>query len=195
MTRRRTRGLTEDDRALWNRVKETAEPLHPDRKGPIERLPDALARRQTPDTDPPEEFKLRPFRVGERATSDTALRALPPTEPQHFDRKRLAKLKRGKIRPDARIDLHGMTLAEAHPALIRFILQSQAAGHRLVLVITGKGKGGSAAGSPEERGVLRRQVPHWLRTAPCSSAVLQLREAHHRDGGAGAFYVALRRNR
>jgi hypothetical protein len=47
---------------------------------------------------------------------------------------------RGKLHPEARIDLHGMTLAEAHPELIRFILNAQSQGLRLVLVITGKGK-------------------------------------------------------
>ncbi len=57
-----------------------------------------------------------------------------------MDRKSFGKLKRGKLPPEARIDLHGMTLDQAHPALTRFILDSHAKQRRLVLVITGKGK-------------------------------------------------------
>ena len=57
-----------------------------------------------------------------------------------MDAKAFARMSRGKLSPEARIDLHGMTLAEAHPELIGFILNAQAQGLRLVLVITGKGK-------------------------------------------------------
>jgi DNA-nicking Smr family endonuclease len=45
-----------------------------------------------------------------------------------MDAKTHGKMTRGKLQPEARIDLHGMTLAEAHPELIRFILNAHAAG-------------------------------------------------------------------
>lgn len=96
--------------------------------------------------------------------------------------------------PDARIDLHGLTLAEAHPRLLRFLLGAQAQGHRLVLVITGKGRDADAGvGMPVPKGILRHQLPHWLATPPLSQIVLDLRQAHYRHGGDGAFYVYLRR--
>ncbi len=190
MTRRRPRGLTEEDRALWNRVRKTAVPLRPDAPHPIGNLPEAV---EPPKPEAPRREPIEPFRIGEKA-SDTALpaRSAPTVG---MDRKRFTQLKRGKMKPEARIDLHGMTVAQAHPALNRFILDSQAAGRRLVLVITGKGDGAAAAGFPEGRGILRRQVPTWLRSAPLSSAVMDVTEAHLRHGGAGAFYVYLRRNR
>ncbi|OZA05706.1 MAG: hypothetical protein B7Y02_15405 [Rhodobacterales bacterium 17-64-5] len=87
-------------------------------------------------------------------------------------------------------------LAEAHPELIRFILNAQSAGLRLVLVITGKGKPGPDHGPiPVRTGVLRHQVPHWLHMAPLGPAVLQVTEAHLKHGGGGAYYVYLRRGR
>src|SRR6056297_1988710 len=46
--------------------------------------------------------------------------------------------------------------------------------------------------APVERGVLRRQVPHWLALPPLSSAVLDVSPAHRRHGGDGALYVYLR---
>ena len=85
---------------------------------------------------------------------------------------------------------------QAHPALIRFILTSQTRGLRLVLVITGKGANTSPYDpAPVQRGILKRQVPSWLRLAPLAPLVLEVREAHIKHGGAGAYYVYLRRAR
>jgi DNA-nicking Smr family endonuclease len=95
---------------------------------------------------------------------------------------------------DGVIDLHGLRQAEAHGRLIAFLLRSQAAGHGLVLVITGKG-GAAAPGVFEERGVLRRSVPHWLRLPDLRGVVLGFEEAQAPHGGSGALYVRLRRRR
>ncbi|WP_341799084.1 Smr/MutS family protein [Rhodovulum marinum] len=143
-------------------------------------------------------MQLEPFRVGARAPDPSAHVAdgASTSMPVRMDRKAFARLKGGKLAPEARIDLHGMTLAQAHPALTGFILRNHAAGRRLVLVITGKGRGPDGDGPiPERRGVLKRQVPHWLHQAPLAAAVLQVTEAHRRHGGDGAFYVYLRRPR
>ncbi|HRO15757.1 MAG TPA: Smr/MutS family protein, partial [Paracoccus sp. (in: a-proteobacteria)] len=99
-----------------------------------------------------------------------------------------------KLRPEARIDLHGMTLAVAKAELTGFILSAQSAGRRLVLVITGKGKGDHGP-LPTRAGALRHEVPHWLYMAPLAQAVLQIVPAHLRHGGEGAYYVWLRRFR
>ena len=62
------------------------------------------------------------------------------------------------------------------------------------LVITGKGKRGPDIGPiPHRMGVLRHQVPQWLRQPPLGPATLQVTEAHLKHGGSGAFYVYLRR--
>ena len=114
-----------------------------------------------------------------------------------LDRRRLDKLRRGKIMPQARIDLHGMTAARAHPELVDFILNRHAQGLRLVLVITGKGSARHEDDSimPSRRGVLRHSVPQWLTHAPLGPLILQITPAHARHGGGGAFYVYLRRTR
>lgn len=85
-----------------------------------------------------------------------------------------------------------MTLGQAHPALTRFVLASFATGRRLVLVITGKGKGADAAWDTQ-KGVLRRQVPDWLAGPPLGNVVQEILPAHRSHGGSGAFYVILRR--
>ena len=111
-----------------------------------------------------------------------------------MDKKTFSKMRRGKLVPEGKIDLHGMTLDQAHPALTRFILTSQARGLRLVLVITGKGdRNDPYDPMPRQRGVLKRQVPMWLKMAPLSLIVMDVNEAHLRHGGGGAYYVYLRK--
>lgn len=104
-------------------------------------------------------------------------------------------MRRGRILPEARLDLHGMTAERAHAALTRFICAAHADGRRLVLVITGKGRGPDEAGLPYRPGILRYSVPHWLATPPLARMVLEVVEAHRSHGGAGALYVYLRRLR
>jgi DNA-nicking Smr family endonuclease len=105
-----------------------------------------------------------------------------------LDRRSAEKLRRGELRLEARLDLHGMTQDEAHRALAGFLVRAQEAGKRCVLVITGKGSG-------ERGGVLRAAVPRWLGEAPHRGRVLATAPAQPRDGGAGALYVLLRRRR
>ena len=82
-----------------------------------------------------------------------------------------------------------MTQAEAHAALLRFLYAAQGGGAKLVLVITGKG-------SPaNERGVLRRQVPLWLRLPEFRACVVGFESAHTTHGGEGAIYVRIRRDK
>ena len=105
------------------------------------------------------------------------------------DARTLDRLRRGQLRPQGRLDLHGMTQVEAHGALDKFIPRAQAAGKRCVIVITGKGSV-SAGG-----GVLRNAVPGWLNAPSLRPSVLAFAETIPRDGGAGALYVLLRRKR
>lgn len=103
----------------------------------------------------------------------------------------LRKLSRGRTEPEAKLDLHGMRQAEAHQQLRAFLHNAIARGFRLVIVVTGKG-GSGATFHPDERGVLRRTVPHWLASADLRHIVLGFTEASPRHGGDGAMYVRLR---
>ncbi|MBL3585751.1 Smr/MutS family protein [Rhodovulum sulfidophilum] len=193
----RRRRLSREDRALWDEVARRVRPM---RDAPPDAVSGPPPEKTLPEKTPPAPvpaapLPLKPFRLGAKAPA--AASPTPSAPPAiRMDRKAFLRMKGGKLDPEARIDLHGMTLAEAHPALIGFILRSQAEARRLVLVITGKGSG--AEWDPafaDRRGVLRRQVPHWLHQAPLSGAVMQVAPAHRRHGGEGAFYVYLRRPR
>lgn len=205
MSRRRKGHLSDDDLALWRQVARTATPLPGDRPGkpagqdaqPRHEAPGPATRSRTqPQTT------IKPFRVGAAARETDGAHDLTPTirgqleqQPLRMDHKVFTRMKRGKLRPERRIDLHGMTLAQAQPALRSFVRQAHADGLRLVVVITGKGSSGRDEGGPipQPRGVLRRQVPGWLQSPDLRPYVLQVSDAHLRHGGGGAYYVYLTR--
>jgi len=111
------------------------------------------------------------------------------------ERRTLLALRRGRKEVDSVIDLHGMRQEAAHGALLNFLHRAQGSGHAVVLVITGKGGAAAGMGIFEERGVLRRMVPHWLRLPDVRSLVVGFEEASPQHGGSGALYVRLRRKR
>ena len=190
MARRRT--LHPEEQELWHAVARTARPMHGKTTYPMptEPVDPPLAKLIAPPKPKP---SVPTFRLGEKARAQTA--PAPAQSQPQMDAKAFGRMTRGKLSPEARIDLHGLTLAEAHPELTHFILNAHAQGQRLVLVITGKGKAREDHGIPQRIGALRHQVPHWLRMAPLGALVLQVTDAHLRHGGAGACYVYLRRNR
>jgi len=110
------------------------------------------------------------------------------------------RLRRGMMDPDARLDLHGFTESTAHGALITFLRTAQMRGHKLVLVVTGKGGKPPDPHAPfdlelnaRSRGVLKSVVPRWLGEPGLAAIVADQREAHRKHGGTGALYVYLRK--
>ncbi len=195
---RRRRKLSSEEKDLWEQVARTTTRLAPETKtAPIEE-PETPQKATKADPQAP----LPSFRVGAKVTAKPGHSLAPSVSdglraaPVVMDHKTHKKMTKGKMKPDSRIDLHGMTVAEAHSALISFVLGSFDAGDRLVLVITGKGKDRDDGGPiPTRMGVLRHQVPQWLRLPPLSALVMQVTPAHLRHGGHGAYYVYLRRPR
>lgn len=198
MARRRT--LRPEEEEIWQAVARTAKPMHPSDRifaKPAEPVLAPMVFHPEPMPHP----RLPLFRLGEKAQIKAVHNVTPSLSqsltaaPLQMDAKTHGRMTKGRLAPEARIDLHGLTLSEAHPELIRFILNSHAGGLRLALVITGKGKRGLDVGPiPQRMGALRHQVPQWLRLAPLGPIVLQITEAHLKHGGSGAYYVYLRRS-
>jgi DNA-nicking Smr family endonuclease len=106
------------------------------------------------------------------------------------------KLKRGQLDIEARLDLHGMNRVQAYDSLKKFILSSHKKGLRHVLVITGKGqRSRNFDEDARAKGVLRQAVPMWLSEGAMGEIVLKWSCARPRDGGEGALYILLRRQR
>jgi len=184
----RKRSLSEDERVLWRTITRSVAPLRGrktegDEDATAVRAPSARTRHVEPQIGPSVRAPARPAPV-------------PPLSA--IDRRMKQKLARGTASIDGRIDLHGLTQAEAHFALARFLRQAQTRDAKVVLVITGKGgPGGQGLGGQglagEGRGVLRRQVPLWLEGAEFRSFVIGFDAAGIGHGGEGALYVRVRR--
>ena len=104
-----------------------------------------------------------------------------------IDASSLRKLRTGKVEIDATLDLHGMTQQSAFSSTLSFVKTSVLKKHRTILIITGKGTDG--------RGVLRNQLPMWLKSEICAPHIVAFDQAQAKDGGSGAFYIRLRRDR
>jgi DNA-nicking Smr family endonuclease len=101
------------------------------------------------------------------------------------DRREIRKLKKGEHIVRDRLDLHGMTGAEAVASVGRFIENSRHRGHRCVCIIHGRG-----LHSKGNRPVVKTRVREYLRSLP---SVLAYSDAPVSDGGPGAVYVLLRK--
>jgi len=186
MTRRR-RTVTPEEHALWATAMRDAVPL------PGRSLIEAMtsAPPAPAPADPPAPPLPAPAPAPGRKHTYVHVTP-PPLVPGHHpdvDGRTAGRLRRGKLEIDGRIDLHGMSQAQAHGALAAFVHRAWHEGRRCVLVITGKGSFSA------EGGVLRRAVPMWLGDAPLRSMVLAVQPAQPRDGGDGALYVLIKRRR
>ncbi len=117
----------------------------------------------------------------------TPMPELRPGRAADLDARTMERLRRGRVRPEARLDLHGMTQDEAHRAVAGFIAASRSAGRRCVILITGRGRAKLGGG------ILREQTPRWLNLQPTRGNILGFAEAQPKDGGAGALYVLLKK--
>ncbi len=194
--RRTRRPLGPEEAALWSEVTSTVRPMSRKVRAALTTPETPAAKKADLPAKPAIPDRLTPFEISARAPKEKRISVSSAPEPAlRMDARAYMRMRRGRLVPEARIDLHGMTVAEAHSALIGFIMRAHGSGLRLVLVITGKGKSGAeSVGIPSRGGVLRHQVPHWLQLAPLGPRVLQVAEAHISHGGAGALYVYLRRS-
>lgn len=178
MTRRRQ--LSDEERALWSGFARSITPLR-------------QAKNAAKPTASESKAASKPVKAPEVRPQQPQPAKSPPLAP--LERRLKQRVARGRKPIDARIDLHGMTQAQAHAALFAFLQRSQAEDARMVLVVTGKG---SDRGEPDRaapRGVLKRQVPLWLSLAEFRAFVVGFEDAHIGHGGQGALYVQLRRLR
>lgn len=170
MTRRT---LSPEESRAWARVAATVKPIGP-RAADLEELSAALESGRTELDAPPAP-----------ATAKAKKPDAPKTPAPPAERSGEKKVRRGKLSIAATFDLHGHTQVSAANALPAFLERQQTDGARCVLVITGKGR--------EGQGVLRRNFLLWLESPGARRLVSGYAESHPKHGGAGAFYVFLRR--
>lgn len=188
MAKRKKGMLSPDDESLWQAVLRTVTPL--DRRGTSE---------ASGEGDAPEGAKRQARHRPPTQTARPQARSRSSgTAPEQMNRADWRRVANGKIAIGRRIDLHGHDRPAAHRLVDATLKAAQEAGVACVLIVTGKGRTSpSDEGFREglERGVLRRELPHWLGSGALRQIVRAYAPAHQRHGGSGAWYVLLRRKR
>ncbi|MGD9543965.1 MAG: Smr/MutS family protein [Methylocystis sp.] len=170
-SRRYARRLSQAEAELWMMATADVRP--------------ARARPSKPKPPAPSEEAVAP--AASSVIRDRPPAPKAPPRPIDIDARTFAKIKRGRIEVDAKLDLHGMRQTEAQRSLTAFLRRCQANGSRVAIVVTGKGL------TRDEGGVLRRVVPMWLEAPNLRDVVLGFGEAARHHGGEGALYVRIRR--
>ena len=198
------RGLSEEERAAWERLAATVTPFHPpspaegdhakrgggadaaDRKVSVEAPPKPLVSKPAKRPMP----GMRPVPLHPRAApGGPPPRAGEDGLDSHWDR----RLKAGSLAPEFTLDLHGHTLDAAYARLESGLFQAKAMGARVVLLIAGKPRPADPADRGQRRGAIRAKILDWLAAGPHGQDVAAIRKAHRRHGGEGALYLVLKR--
>lgn len=188
------RRLDPDEAALWKKVAATVRPFP---KPP-------LSASLIAPSAPPTIRSTKPTQPNTAAPAARAPSSVPPlrrtyqgaTLDGHWDR----RLRKGLVRPDMSIDLHGHSLASAQALLDLSIGRALNRGARVLLVVAGRLRPGAdrlplMQGDSRPRGAIRASLPDWLTVSPYADQIVALRPAHVSHGGGGAVYLILRRAR
>jgi len=194
---RSARPLTDAEAALWRKVIKSVTPTMRLPPATVNGIPPANSKSEEPKSVQVKKGatvrRAHRVRINHQEDAATPHRDVVPLvvdAPQGTDRRTAQRLKRGKLEIDARLDLHGYSLAAGHTRLLEFLRATQAHGGRCVLVVTGKG--GRDRGAP---GKLKTAVPEWLNEPLFRPLVLSVTHAQPKDGGTGALYILLRKAR
>ena len=107
---------------------------------------------------------------------------------------RINKKKNLKIK---HIDLHGFTLEQANRTVEKFIKDSYQNGVSKIIVVTGKGLHSNVEKNPyvsKDLSILKYSVPKYIENnLELMKKIIEIKDAEIEDGGAGAFYIFLRK--
>ena len=171
----------DDSRDFFSAIKGTTPLVGSGRDIPVEPVAPAV-----PYTDP--RHPLQDFMEGKVEFSVAATAEYAEGHVLGLDLGIVAQLQSRQFSPESHIDLHGLNSEQAFSNLVAFFRSSYYKGVRVALVVTGRGLN-SMNGVP----ILRAKVQDWFTHDPFKRVVLAFCTAKQEDGGAGAFYVLLRK--
>ena len=116
-------------------------------------------------------------------------------EKKLLEKNTLRKIKKGKLKIQSKLDLHGFTVEESKEKVAEFILKNYEYKKRLLLIITGKGKRLGVTEGWKGTGKLKKNVPIWLRSVQLSKYILWFDSASPENGGEGALMIYLKKSK
>ena len=183
-----TAGRHDDDKILWEKVTQSVRRMNQQpsfqttkqgggtKTGPLKtswtERPKSVQTGQPKAKTLPDKRMPADFRLGETSG---------------IDRSSARRMQRGQVPIEDRLDLHGLSQEQAQKEVKAFIGSAVQKNFRHVLIITGKGRHG--------HGILREKVPEWLKESPLCCHLNAISYAQPKDGGKGALYIRLKRQR
>lgn len=169
--------VSAEDEALWNRIADTIKPLPGHQKNTVAPEPVKIKKK-----------KAEPVMV-EPVVAAKPVAPLAWTESEQVTRGDKKRIKQGVLKPTARLDLHGYTVARAEKAIPAFLQKCCRDGHLWAEIITGHGRMKSNDEGVEV-GVLKRMLPQWLEKPTNRQWIKRVMDAPQSRGGA--VWVALK---
>ena len=159
------------DDSLWERLKQSITPINRDDVSIFEKAQKPLKKTHIKPLTP-------------KSTSTIA------SKREHYiqiiDRVTQRKINKGKIKIDGKLDLHGMSVAQAHTAFNAYIRQAVSQGKKHIIIVTGKGN------REKGTGVIRRELPHWAQQQDIAHYIHSLSEPAQNKG---RYIIILKRKR
>ena len=192
MFNKKEKKLSEEDLENWNRLKKTLDFKFYHNSYQITQL--EKSKKLYKDYNEVENNKLKQYKIVKHGIVNRKFLTNYQLQDIRIDKNKLSLLKRGKIKPEKILDLHGLTSVEAKTKVIEFTKINFNLGLRLLLIITGKGKIKINDLNREElkTGVLRKSLKSWLYDSDLRPYILGIISSHISHGGEGAFYVYLK---
>ena len=181
-------GRHDDEKILWEKVTQSVRRLN---SQPAFQTP---KQRGGPKTGPQKTSwiaRSQSVQAGQAKAKKITEKTIPADfrlgETSGIDRISARRMQRGQVPIEDRLDLHGLSQEQAQKEVKAFIGSAVQKNFRHVLIITGKGRDG--------HGILREKVPEWLKDAPLCYHLNAISYAQPKDGGRGALYIRLKRQR
>ncbi len=167
------------DESLWSELAKKVKPL---KKQPVPKKP--LKKINIKQDSQESGVKLTSYGLKDLEKGDISA----------MDKANGTRLRKGKIRPDARLDLHGYTVDKAFEVLQRFIEKEYNKGSKCVIVVTGRGKAvmDEMGRLTVNTGKIYNELPKWLNCPDIRGYIVSFTAATSFDGGEGAVYIYLR---
>ena len=181
-------GRHDDEKILWEKVTQSVRRMN---SQSVSQIPN---QKGAPKTGPQKKSwidRSQSVQTGRAKTKTSADKTMPADfrlgETSGIDRTSARRMQRGQVPIEDKLDLHGLSQEQAKKEVKAFIGSAVQKNFRHVLIITGKGRDG--------HGILREKVPEWLKDAPLCYHLNAISYAQPRDGGKGALYIRLKRQR
>jgi DNA-nicking Smr family endonuclease len=106
---------------------------------------------------------------------------------------------KNKIEKKRTIDLHGFTLDQANKTIESFINKSFKDEVSKLIVVTGKGLHSKNESNPfvsKKLSILKYSIPEFIKSNDIlMKKIIEIKDADIKDGGSGAFYIYLKKQK